>query len=126
MQIEVPASDVADRISILRIKITKLVSPTPSVERLDSLENAWRETYVLPLENVPEFVELSRINQELWDVEDALRACESCGDFGPTFIHLARSVYRLNDERSRVKHRLDKRLQSRFVEQKVFLHPKEP
>lgn len=46
---------------------------------------------------------LDDVNAALWDVEDSLRRMEGAGDFGPCFIEAARKVYRLNDERARLK-----------------------
>ncbi len=42
--------------------------------------------------------DLKRTNSALWDIEDAIRRCERQGDFGPSFIELARSVYKENDK----------------------------
>ena len=50
--------------------------------------------------------ELHRVNEALWDIEDAIRACERAGDFGPRFVDLARSVYRENDRRASLKRRM--------------------
>jgi hypothetical protein len=46
---------------------------------------------------------LEAVNGALWDIEDSLRAMERAGDFGSAFIEAARKVYRLNDERARLK-----------------------
>ena len=54
--------------------------------------------------------ELADVNRRLWDVEDSLRQCEATGSFGPRFVELARSVYRLNDERSALKRRTNQLL----------------
>jgi hypothetical protein len=50
--------------------------------------------------------EPQRVNPRLWDVEDELRRGEGQQEFGPTFVELARSGYRLNDRRARLKRRL--------------------
>ena len=64
--------------------------------------------------------ELSRVNAELWDVEDGIRECDARGDFGQSFIDLARAVYRLNDERSRLKKAINLASGSRLVEEKSY------
>src|SRR5262249_48853095 len=64
--------------------------------------------------------ELKRVNAKLWDVEDAIRDCEARSDFGEPFIELARTVYRLNDERSRLKKAINLASGSRLVEEKSY------
>ena len=49
------------------------------------------------------FAELKKINLKLWNVEEELRKLESFGHFGERFISLARSVYKLNDQRFSLK-----------------------
>jgi hypothetical protein len=52
---------------------------------------------------VPLMARLAAVNRALWEVEDSLRAMERTQDFGAGFVELARSVYRTNDERARLK-----------------------
>lgn len=66
---------------------------------------------------------LAEVNRALWQVEDALREDEARQDFGPGFIALARSVYTTNDERARLKARLNLRFGSRVVEVKSYAPP---
>jgi hypothetical protein len=64
--------------------------------------------------------ELKRVNATLWDVEDAIRECDARGDFGEKFIELSRAVYRLNDERARLKKAINLASGSRLVEEKSY------
>ena len=64
--------------------------------------------------------ELRAVNAALWDVEDALRACERARDFGPRFVELARSVYRHNDRRAARKGQINRLLQAPYSEQKAY------
>jgi len=63
---------------------------------------------------------LRRVNETLWDTEDAIRACEARQDFGPTFIALARRVYVTNDDRAAKKRELNELLGSELVEEKSY------
>ncbi|MEQ9814261.1 MAG: hypothetical protein RLO50_15895 [Azospirillaceae bacterium] len=63
---------------------------------------------------------LKRVNETLWDTEDAIRACEARQDFGPTFIALARRVYVTNDDRAAKKRELNDLLGSELVEEKSY------
>jgi hypothetical protein len=60
------------------------------------------------------------VNERLWEVEDELRDCERRQEFGARFVELARSVYRLNDERGRLKRRINERCGSALVEEKSY------
>ena len=64
--------------------------------------------------------ELARVNEQLWDIEDAIRLREAKADFGPAFVELARAVYKTNDERSRIKRRINVALSSALVEEKSY------
>jgi len=58
------------------------------------------------------------VNRKLWDVEDDLRLLEKMGKFNDEFIEKARSVYKLNDERSRLKKTINIEEGSNIVEEK--------
>jgi hypothetical protein len=64
--------------------------------------------------------ELKAVNGELWEIEDKIRLCEKSGDFGPTFIALARAVYRLNDNRAALKREINLLFNSAIVEEKSY------
>jgi len=118
----VPASigEVADKITILEIKARKL--PSPMKERADEelllLRKALGRIRLEEVVVTDEWQGLSRTNAALWDVEDALRERESQEDFGVDFVELARSVYRLNDQRFLLKKALNDKLGSNLVEVK--------
>jgi hypothetical protein len=56
----------------------------------------------------------------LWTIEDQIREKDAQGEFGPGFVALARSVYRENDERWRIKRAINTLLGSGLVEEKVY------
>ena len=77
------------------------------------------------LNNMPENIkslktELKNVNLRLWDVEDSIREKELAGEFDKAFIELARSVYRLNDLRAKIKHSINSILRSELVEEKSY------
>ena len=61
---------------------------------------------------------LKSINLNLWDVENGKRLAEKNKDFGENFIELARSVYKKNDERSKIKLEINNILGSNIKEVK--------
>jgi len=125
IQIPVSAGELIDRITILRLKQSrirerrKLAHVKSELERLEEI----CERTVGPLEEAPLRVtkrlgEPEAVNRGIWDVEDKLRALERARDFGPCFIEAARRVYRLNDERHRLKRALSEDYGSAIVEEK--------
>lgn len=123
MRIEVPHGEVADRISILRLKVERVADPGAREQvcaHLAALEAAWARAGLPALEHAPGFSELCAVNARLWAVEDALRACERNGRFDGDFVALARSVYQLNDRRAALKRTLDEVLGSPLREVKSY------
>lgn len=112
--------DLLDRITILRIKVQRsAAAQRENVQReLDQLSACWP---TLKAYDEAEMAELAAVNLQLWEVEDRLRAAEAAGGFGPDFVADARSVYRLNDLRAGLKRRVNLRLGSALIEEKI--HP---
>ena len=116
--------ELLDKISILELK-EEAIQTEPARGFVLAELAALREILAgLDLSARPEIAadaaRLAEVNRSLWQVEDALRAHEARQDFGPGFIALARSVYTTNDERARLKARLNHRFGSRVVEVKSY------
>lgn len=120
--IPVSPGELIDKLTILRLK-------RENITDLARLANVRHEETVL-LEVAAQLPpstrlatlqdELFTVNARLWQVEDDIRACEAAGDFGHRFITLARSVYRLNDDRAALKKAISQHLGSRIVEEKSY------
>jgi len=63
---------------------------------------------------------LKKVNEVLWDIEDDIRSCERKSDFGPIFVKLARSVYFQNDRRAALKKEINVLLGSDIIEEKSY------
>jgi hypothetical protein len=63
---------------------------------------------------------LKSINEELWRIEDDIRAKEAAAEFDPGFIELARAVYKKNDERAGIKRDINLALSSELIEEKSY------
>lgn len=122
----VPTSpgQVLDRITILKIKADKTLGLSVHATVLGELA-ALSKCWEAGVPTSPELTSLEealrRVNAELWEVEDRLRLYEATSDFGPDFVTAARSVYKLNDERFRLKRRVDALLRCAMSETKVYL-----
>jgi Family of unknown function (DUF6165) len=119
----VPVSwgELIDKITILEIKAERLREPA-------ALDNVRRELALLldalppPTDGLdPLRRELGEVNRRLWDIEDAIRAKEASRSFDAEFVALARSVYRTNDERARIKRDINHLLQSPLIEEKHYV-----
>ena len=117
------AGELLDRISILDLKAERIddAGKRARVRAERAQLVAARDAAGLPLRALaPLDAELRRVNGELWDVEDRLRACEAGGDFGPGFVALARSVYLTNDRRAALKREISRRAGSAILEEKSY------
>ncbi len=124
-EILVPVSpgELLDKITILRIKSERMtdVAKLANVRReLALLERTWRESGCDVPEVAADERALTRVNAELWDIEDLIRLKEASQTFDRDFIELARSVYVTNDERAAIKRRLNLALGSSIVEEKSY------
>jgi hypothetical protein len=123
LRIEAPisAGELIDKITILEIKSVRIGDPVKreNVAKELALLREVRNTAGLDTPQIDALADdLRVINGKLWDIEDEIRDCEERGDFGAKFIELARSVYRTNDHRSRIKQRIDLACGSDIAEQK--------
>jgi hypothetical protein len=111
-----------DKIAILEIKSERIENPS----QLENVRHELAALRAIRLDNVDRAVlgklcaELKQVNAKLWDIEDAIRECDARGDFGNAFVELARAVYRLNDERARLKKAISLASGSRLIEEKSY------
>jgi len=121
----IPSSlgDVADRITILTIKSERMRDAAKLANVRKELAEI-SEAFFAAVVRTPEFdalfARLKAVNEQLWEIEDAIRLCEARGDFGPEFIRLARSVYQTNDLRAAIKREINTLLGSDLVEEKSY------
>jgi tetratricopeptide (TPR) repeat protein len=115
--------ELIDKITILEIKSERI----PDAGKLQNVRNELGLLHALQadegLDRPPLDVlrtSLKAVNAELWEIEDDIRICEKNDDFGPSFIALARAVYRLNDKRSALKLEINRLFGSAIVEEKSY------
>ena len=112
--------ELIDKITILQIKTQHLQGTALAnvTKELDALETTFKS---LQLNIDTGLIQhLKAINEELWQIEDAIRDQEHQMSFGETFIRLARSVYQQNDQRSAIKKEINTTYGSAFVEEKSY------
>ena len=121
--IEIAPGDLIDRITILEIKAARIADPAKlrNVRAELATLRAARDASLSAAPALSRLTEeLKVVNEALWEVEDAIRACEAAGDFGPRFVELARAVYRTNDRRAALKREINLALGSRLIEEKSY------
>ena len=125
MKIEVSNGEIVDKMTILELKLDKI----KNITQLKNIEKEWAilNDCVMALYQIygdsnlyNEVDKLSEINSQLWDIEDWIRDCEKEQRFDKEFVELARSVYKLNDQRSEIKRQINILTKSSLVEEKSY------
>jgi Family of unknown function (DUF6165) len=115
--------ELIDKITILEIKSERISDGEKlrniTVE-LDLLSAIAADAGLITSAMRPYADELKAINAALWEIEDEIRELEKNSDFGARFIELARSVYKTNDHRSRLKQRINIAFGSGLIEEKSY------
>ena len=121
-EIQAPISlgELIDKITILQIKEQHLQG--------NSLNNVRKE--LKALQSILKTLDLQvdqnlidrpkGINLLLWLIEDDIREKERKKDFKESFIALARSVYKKNDQRAAIKKEINTRYNSSLTEEKAY------
>jgi len=118
-RVPVSIGEYIDKITILAIK-SRLITDK------DKVRNVLRELNQLVLLDSEKIIDtdlyrrLIRVNEDLWEVEDAIRVKEKNQQFDDEFIELARSVYRLNDRRADLKRQINLQYESDLIEEKSY------
>ena len=120
---EISAGELIDKITILEIKKDKI----KQVEKLLEINKEFKsliETFNKNISNNEEIKDLmsnlKEINLKLWDIEDKKRLAERKNIFDDKFIQLARDVYKFNDERAKIKLKINILLGSNIKEVKSY------
>jgi hypothetical protein len=120
----VPVSwgELLDKISILQIKAERIAAPIAAANVQAELSMLVRVADRLA--DDPRLSgwkrDLKEVNEALWTIEDRIREKEAGAEFDQEFIELARSVYRTNDRRARIKRDINLSLGSQLIEEKQY------
>ena len=120
---EVSAGELIDKISILEIKKIKIkdqIKLRHVKKEYKTLISIKKKTITPNIEVKKLSKKLKGINLKLWAIEDKIRKCEKNQDFEKYFIKLARNVYFTNDDRSRIKLKINNLLGSDIIEVKNY------
>ena len=120
---EISVGELLDKISILELK-QKNLKDNEKIKivnkELESLNMTLKNDVTMTEEIQSLYQDLKKINSMLWDIEDGKRDCERNKDFGDKFIELARSVYIENDNRAKIKNKINQLSGSNISEVKSY------
>ena len=118
---EISAGELLDKITILEIKKEKISDS----EKLKDINKELSSLVKTSNEKIPDkkriedlVSNLKKINLKLWDIEENKRRAEKEKKFDETFIQLSRDVYKSNDERAKIKLKINDILGSNIKEVK--------
>ena len=121
--VEVSVGELLDKISILEIKKQKIKDP----EKLKFINDEHGILKGQLDQNVKSddklnklFKSLKEINAKLWVIEDEKRLCEKNSNFTENFIKLSRDVHFLNDDRAKIKLKMNNHTGSKIKEIKEY------
>jgi len=124
MKVEISNGELLDKLSILELKLDKIKDKEKLIniqKEFNTLKPLVHKLFWIngsELQN--HYLELAKINGQLWDIEDWIRDCEREKRFDKEFVELARSVYITNDKRSEVKKIINILTESSLVEEKSY------
>ena len=115
--------ELFDKLTILQIKLENLQDKNA----LKNVKIEYNQLYIIYNKNFLEnekaklfMINLKKINNKLWNIEDEIREKEKNKTFDEEFIKLARNVYITNDQRSYVKKKINKTFNSEIIEEKSY------
>lgn len=118
----ISVGELIDKITILEIKEKKITDKAKLFNIHRELKQLSAQSGNLPQTDalVTLIRRLKTINLHLWEIEDKIRLHEADKDFGPSFVQLARAVYKTNDQRFELKSEINKLTGSELVEEKSY------
>jgi len=121
--VEVSVGELLDKISILEIKKDKIKNPEKLeyiLDELSILKDELKDNIQSDAKLDELYQSLKIINARLWVIEDDKRKCEKEKDFTENFIKLSRDVHILNDDRAKIKLKINEHTGSKIKEIKEY------
>ena len=121
--VEVSVGELLDKISILEIKKDKIKNPEKLeyiLDELSILKDELKNNIKSDAKLDELYQSLKIINARLWVIEDDKRKCEKEKDFTENFIKLSRDVHILNDDRAKIKLKINEHTGSKIKEIKEY------
>lgn len=121
MRIKVSIGELVDKVAILSIKVKRIKNSEKLIHIQKELALLRKAMESIEIDaDSKEVKALMGVNLKLWDLENAIRLKERKAEFEDDFIRLARSIYRLNDERTVLKRKISLKYHSELIEEKEY------
>ena len=121
--VEVSVGELLDKISILEIKQEK-IKDIKKLKFINSEHGILKEQLIKNVNSDEKlnilYKSLKEINSRLWVIEDEKRLCEKNSNFTENFINLSRDVHFLNDDRAKIKLKINDYTGSKIKEIKEY------
>ena len=121
--VEISVGELLDKISILEIKKEK-IKDSEKLKFINDEYNVLKDQLNRNIKSDQKlddlFKSLKEINSKLWIIEDDKRMCEKNSDFGEKFVKLSRDVHFLNDDRAKIKLKMNNHSGSKIKEIKEY------
>ena len=99
--------EVVDKVTILKIKQKKAKSS--ALQNIENELNLLLKENPMVKHNDPLFDTLSKINNDLWILEDLIREKSNLKEFDSKYIEYAENIHKKNDERYNVKRKINEK-----------------
>ena len=118
---EISEGELLDKITILEIKLNEIKNQSliKEVQKEYEILTKIRDKNIKENKIIDDlFVKLKKVNQKIWDIENIKRNCEKNGIFDEKFVNVSRDEYKANDQRAKIKSKINSILDSNIKEVK--------
>lgn len=123
LSIPISPGEMVDRLTILQLKLENIKDSdklSNIYKEYSTLKDIWNASYYCNVDIKQQTEQLYEVNSRIWNTEDCIRYKEKLQEFDSEFIKLARSIYRSNDLRAKLKKDINIKLDSYLVEEKSY------
>ena len=116
---EISEGELLDKITILEIKINEIKNQllVKEVQKEYKILTKIRDKNIKGNKIIDDlFDELKKVNKKIWDIENIKRNYEKNGTFDEKFISVSRDEYKANDQRAKIKSKINSILDSNIKE----------
>ncbi len=118
---EISEGELLDKITILEIKLKEIKNPLllKEVQKEYKILTNIKDKNIKNNENINNlYNDLKEVNKRIWDIENVKRNFEKSKIFDEKFISISRDEYKANDQRAKIKSKINNILDSNIKEVK--------
>ena len=118
---EISEGELLDKITILEIKLKEIKNQSliKEVQKEYEILTKIRDKNIGENKIINDlFLELKKVNKKIWDIENIKRNYEKNETFDEKFIAVSREEYKANDQRAKIKSKINNILESNIKEVK--------